>query len=180
MEYKLRGFRVGDAASIAKCANNHKIAQNLRDVFPYPYTKEDGEAYVRMCMAEDKSRAWTMAVDIDGRAVGSIGAVLQSDVSCKTAELGFWLGEDYWNQGIMTSAAVSFSRLIFETYDIERIYCIVFEQNQASQRMLEKAGFSCEGILRNAVYKNGRIQNAMMYAVLRGEILSDSKNADVC
>lgn len=98
---------------------------------------------------------------------GSIGVFVQTDVYEKSAELGYWLSEEYWRQGIMTAAVRQICREAFARFDLLRIYAEPFAHNRGSRRVLEKAGFTCEGTMRNGVFKNGQVHSYCMYALLR-------------
>jgi ribosomal-protein-alanine N-acetyltransferase len=111
------------------------------------------------------------AIDIDGIAVGSIGIFLKDDVYCKSAELGYWLGEPFWGKGIMTQAVKQICKMAFEKYDIVRIFAEPYADNTASRRVLEKAGFRLEGILRKSVYKKGQIMDSCIYALIKDEAI---------
>lgn len=168
-EFILREWKSEDAESVAQAANNEKIAANLRNAFPYPYTLEDAKWYVEDCISRGEYKQITKAIEIDGKAVGSIGIFVQDDVYEKSAELGYWLSEKYWGQGIMTEAVKQICREAFEKFDIIRIYAEPFEHNIGSRGVLEKAGFTCEGTMRNGVYKNGNVYSYCMYSILREE-----------
>lgn len=166
MEFELRPWRAEDAASVARHANNPKIAANLRNVFPYPYTMEDAVGYIKSCMDADPARQCTRAIVIDGEAAGSIGIFLGDDVYCKSAEIGYWLAEPYWGRGVMSAAVQQLCTHAFQTYDLERIYAEIFAHNLGSCRVLEKAGFQREGVLKNSVYKNGVLCDSCIYALI--------------
>ncbi len=102
--FTLRPWQRTDAEAIAEAANNPSIAANLRNVFPSPYTLADAEWYVGDCIAQDGEHQLTRAVMIEGKAVGSIGVFVKDDVYEKSAELGYWLAEAHWGQGVMTEA----------------------------------------------------------------------------
>ena len=104
MDFILRRWKEEDIESVARFANNPRIAENLRDAFPYPYTIQDARMYVRSCVEEDETRQCCRAIEADGKAVGSIGIFLKEDVYRRSAELGYWLAEPYWNKGIMSAA----------------------------------------------------------------------------
>ena len=169
MEFELRPWRAEDAPDAARCANNEKIARNLRDVFPYPYQLKDAEEYVESCVRGDESRQLCRAIVVDGRVSGSIGVFRGGDVYRRSGELGYWLAEDCWGRGIMTAAAVQICREAFARWDIARIFAEPFAWNIGSRRVLEKAGFTLEGVMRQGVYKNGRLGDYCMYALLRPE-----------
>ena len=168
--FTLRPWQLSDAADIASAANNPKIAANLRNVFPSPYTLADAEGYVGGCIAQGEERQLTRAIVIEGRAAGSIGVFVKDDVYEKSAELGYWLAEEHWGRGVMTEAVRRLCREAFRRYDILRIYAEPFSDNLGSRRVLEKAGFTCEGTMRNGVYKNGRVHSYCVYALLREEL----------
>jgi len=167
MDFELRRWKVEDAPDVALYANNEKIAKNLRDAFPYPYTLGDAEAYVGSCVNETEELKLCRAIEADGHAIGSIGVFLDGDVYRKSAELGYWLAEDYWGRGIMTQAAKRICSEAFARYDIVRIYAEPFAYNTASRKVLENAGFTLEGVMRSGVYKRGELCDYCMYALLR-------------
>lgn len=169
MDFILRPWRREDAAAVAEYADNEKIARNLRDVFPHPYTLADAQGFIDSCLAGDPGASLCRAIEVDGRAAGSIGLFRGSDVYQKTAELGYWLAEDFWGRGIMTQAVRQLCREGFARWDIQRIYAEPFARNAGSRRVLEKAGFTLEGVMRRAVYKRGEICDHCMYALLRPE-----------
>jgi len=168
--FTLRPWRPGDAEDVAAAANNPKIAANLRNVFPHPYTLADAEWYVNDCIARGESRQLTRAIIIEHRAVGSIGIFVKDDVYEKSAELGYWLAEEHWGRGVMTEAARQLCREAFGRFDIIRIFAEPFADNLGSRRVLEKAGFTCEGTMRDGVFKNGQVHSYCVYSLLRDEL----------
>lgn len=167
MEWKLREWRMEDAQSIARYASNPAVAANLRDVFPSPYALQDAQDYLRCCIEGDKTAERCLAIQVNGEAAGSIGVFVKDDVYRKSAELGYWLGEPFWGGGIMTGAVRQICSDAFSRFDIARIYAEPFAANIGSRRVLEKAGFQLEGLLRNSVYKNGVLQDSCIYALLK-------------
>lgn len=166
----LRPWRQTDAADIAAVADNPNIAANLRNVFPSPYTLADAKWFVGGCAAQGEERQLARAIVIDGKAAGSIGIFVKEDVYEKSAELGYWLAEAHWGRGVMTEAVRQICREAFDRFDILRIFAEPFADNQGSRRVLEKAGFTWEGTMRNGVYKNGQVHSYCMYALLREEL----------
>ncbi len=166
-KFELRKWRLEDVRDVAHYANNEHIAANLRNVFPYPYTLEDAKAYISSCVENSEERQICRAIIVDGHAVGSIGIFCGSDVYEKSGELGYWLAEEYWKQGIMTEAVKQICREAFEKFDIVRIYAEPFAYNAGSRKVLKKAGFSQEGVIRKGVYKWGKIHDYCIYGLLR-------------
>lgn len=169
MYFELRKWKMDDIADVAYYANNKKIANNLRDSFPYPYTKKNAEEFVQGCVENDETRQMCRAIIINGRVTGSIGVFFQDDVYNRCGRLGYWLAEDYWNRGIMSQAIARICNDVFNNYNIIRIYAEPFSFNIGSRRALEKAGFVLEGIMKNGVCKDGCIFDYCMYALLREE-----------
>ena len=169
MDFTLRPFGKADADSVAKYANNAKIAAKLRNVFPHPYSKADARAFIESCVKEEGERQMIRAICIGGEAVGSIGIFPKEDVHEQSAELGYWLGEPFWNQGIITKAIGEICAQAFARYDIVRIYAEPFAENAGSRRVLEKAGFSLEGVMKKSVLKNGKLQDSCLYAFIKEE-----------
>jgi ribosomal-protein-alanine N-acetyltransferase len=167
MKFDLLKWKHEYAESVANYANNKKIADNLRNVFPYPYTIDDAKWYVNNCAQNTEENQLCRAIVVDGEAVGSIGVFVKDDVYCKSAELGYWLGEPFWNKGIMTEAISRICSEAFKKYDIVRIFAEPFAVNIGSRRVLEKSGFTLEGILKNSVCKNGVIIDSCMYALCK-------------
>ncbi|MEX1257147.1 MAG: GNAT family protein [Gemmatimonadota bacterium] len=159
---ELRPWKKSDRASIAKRANNPKIAIHLRDRFPYPYREADAKSWLAVVTKERPPHH--AAIAVGGEAVGGIGVHVQSDVHRRSAEIGYWLGEDFWGRGIMTEAVRAYTEYAFETFDICRLFAGVFETNPASARVLEKAGYVLEGRLRRSVYKDGKMLDQLLYA----------------
>lgn len=165
MHFTLRPFTTNDLESLVKYANNPKIAANMTDKFPHPYTKENGKMFIEM--ATKNIPANILAIDINGEACGGIGIHPQEDVHRKNAELGYWLGEPFWGNGIIPEAIIQMVEYGFMNFDINRIFARPYGTNSASQRVLEKAGFSLEARLEKTLYKNGEYKDELIYAVRR-------------
>src|SRR4051812_39138099 len=102
----LRAWRPGDLDSLVANASDESVWRGLRDRFPYPYTGNDGRAWLARAV-DESDRAW--AIEIDGAAVGGVSLHPGSDVHRHSAELGYWLGQRYWGRGIMTSIIGTFT-----------------------------------------------------------------------
>jgi [ribosomal protein S5]-alanine N-acetyltransferase len=163
--FRLRPWQPGDEASLVRHANNEKIWLNLRDTFPHPYTWQDAQTWVQY--APSFPNSLNLAIEVDGAACGGIGLLFQQDIYRRSAEIGYWLGEAYWNRGLVTAAVKMLSAFVFDHYDICRIYAGIFAYNQASMRVLEKAGYQLEAVHRQAITKNGRTLDEYLYALLK-------------
>ena len=170
MTCRIRKWKLSDAKDLAMALSNQKIQDNLRDGLPYPYTEQDGTAYISAMLSADENETFAFAIIVDGKAVGSIGVFRQGNIHRQTAELGYYIAEEYWGKGIMTEAVIQICEYVFEKSDIIRIYAEPFAYNAASCRVLEKAGFQYEGTLRNNAVKNGKVIDMKMYSLLKEEI----------
>ena len=158
---RLRPWQRGDEASLLLHANNPRVAKNLHDHFPSPYTRIDAEEYINLNLAE--ARANNLAIEVAGEAAGSIGLVMQEEGS---AEIGYWLGEQYWGRGVMTEAVVAMTRYGFEVLKLPLIFATCFPWNKGSMRVLEKAGYDLLEVRKKAVEKAGRKVNTHIYQIL--------------
>ncbi|WP_409199929.1 GNAT family N-acetyltransferase [Methanobrevibacter sp. DSM 116169] len=165
MNFKLEKWSPDFAEDISKHANNPKIAINLRDSFPNPYFLENAIEYINFVLIDNNT--FSRAILIDGEAVGSVAISIKEDVHSKSAELGYWLGEDYWNKGIMTKVIKEFTNLVFNETDIVRIFAEPFSYNLSSKKVLEKVGFNLEGIKLKNVYKNGKFYDSYLYSLIK-------------
>ena len=166
MKYQLRKWRLTDAKELAAVLNNRNVTNNLRDL-PFPYTERDAEDYITAMLAAGEQDTFAYAITVEDRAVGSIGVFRQDNIHRRTAELGYYLAEEYWGRGIMSEAICQLCALLFETTDILRIYAEPFSYNAGSRRALEKAGFQYEGLMRCGGVKNGKPVDMALYSLTR-------------
>lgn len=159
----LRPPRKSDAGSIVKHLNDIKVSRCLSSV-SFPYTIKDAKQWIKKCR-EVKGEALRFVINIEKEAVGVIS--LEKIKLGHKAELGYWLGRKYWGKGIMTKAVRAVLKHGFRRYKLRRIQAHVFTSNQASVRVLEKAGFKLEGLLRKAVKKGDRILDAYIFGKIK-------------
>ncbi len=167
MESQIRNWRLSDAKELAAALSNKKILDNLRDGLPFPYTERDAEEYIEAMLGADENNTFAFAVIFDDKVIGSIGAFRQGNIHSRTAELGYYIAEEHWGRGIMTDAVRQLCEYVFSRTDIIRIFAEPFAYNTGSCRVLEKAGFQFEGVLRANAVKNGKIIDMRMYSLLR-------------
>lgn len=162
----LRRWRKADQEPLARHANNRKVSVNLRDLFPYPYTLEHAREWIaRQTAMPDPST--NLVIEHAGEFVGNVGLKPLTDVNRFTAEVGYWLGEDFWGRGFATEALASFTEYVFAQFPFERLEAWVFSSNPASGRVLEKAGYEYEATLRQSVFKEGRFLDSHVYVRFR-------------
>jgi len=160
----VRSWEPDDVPSLVRHANNRRIWSNLRDRFPHPYTTADGNAFIRRVRVSRPET--TFAIEVNREAAGGIGFMLQPDVERVSAEIGYWLGETYWGRGVCTEALRAVTEYAIEKHGLTRVYALPFAHNAASCRVLEKAGFVLEGVLRRSAIKDGQIADQKLYGFI--------------
>lgn len=166
MHTTLRPWTLADLPDLVRFANNPHIARFMNDQFPHPYTEEHGRSF--LAMAAHENPAHILAITADGQAVGGIGLHPRTNIERHNAELGYWLAEPFWGRGIVTQAVRQMVDYGFRTFDITRIFARPFGSNLASQKVLEKAGFTLEARFEKTFFKNGEYEDELVYAVRRG------------
>ena len=167
MKTKLRKWQMEDARQLSEMLNNQKILANLRDGLSFPYTIDDAKKYIQAMLDSDQDQTFAYAITDEDRVIGSIGVFRKDNIHFQTAELGYYIAEPDWGQGHGTRAVRQVCELIFETTDIIRIFAEPFARNLGSCRILEKADFQLEGILRKNALKNGQTEDMKLYALVR-------------
>lgn len=164
-DYNLRRFLYGDAIALAKHGNNYKIARNLRDSFPHPYTVEHARAWIQHVKEHESDTRFIISHEEE--AIGEIGFVRQLDVHRFAAEIGYWMSEDHWGKGVGSRALSEVSRYAFEKHGLVRLFADVAEHNVGSCRILEKCGFQLEAVFRNHIYKEDQFYNQYVYGLIK-------------
>lgn len=170
MKCRIRKWELSDAKDLAAALSNRKVQDNLRDGLPYPYTEQDGKEFISAMLSADENETFAFAITVDDMVIGSIGIFRQGNIHRQTAELGYYIAEEYWGKGIMTEAVKQICEYVFVNSDIIRIYAEPFAYNIASCRVLEKVGFQYEGTLRSNAVKNSKVIDMKMYSLLKEEI----------
>ncbi len=158
----VRAWRMSDAESVVRHANNINVARQLRDRFPHPYSRANAHAFLKA--ATSAATFDNLAIDVNGEAAGAIGHVAGTDVERYSAEIGYWLGEEYWGRGIATEALILVTSHLFTNGHVLRLFALPFADNAGSRRVLEKAGYDFEGILKSSSVKYGKPRDQALYA----------------
>jgi [ribosomal protein S5]-alanine N-acetyltransferase len=162
----VRSYRVEDAASLARHGNNRKIWLNLRDRFPHPFEETPCVEYIAHVLASPAESSF--AIDVGGSAIGGISLQVGTDIERIGAEIGYWIGEEFWNRGITTSAIKLLTAHALSELGLFRVFAVPFTRNTASCRALEKAAYQREGLLRRSAIKDGQVLDQFLYATVRG------------
>jgi len=165
----LRMYSLNDAPELQRLIGDRDIALTTINI-PHPY--EDGMAEQWIQTTKEKfEKGEAVHFAIVHRAqhffIGGIG--LTVDKQNEVAELGYWIGKPYWNQGYCTEAAQAVLRYGFEVLGLNRIQARHFTRNPVSGRVMQKIGMNHEGHLRQAVKKWGKFEDWESYGILRSE-----------
>ena len=162
---RVRSWKKSDVDSVVRHGNNIKIWRNLRDRFPHPYTREAAREWIEfatVCRPEVD-----FAIEAEGEAVGGVGMKPGIDVERLSAEIGYWIGEPFWGKGIATAALSATVAYAFRELGMVRVFAVPFATNLASARVLEKAGFVREAVMRSSAVKEGKVLDQWLYAITR-------------
>jgi len=162
---ELRLWRLTDLDALVRKANNRAVWRNLTEAFPHPYTRGDGEQWIKQCLEQRPPR--NLVISIADELAGACGIALGEGTVQQTAAIGYWLGHEHWGKGVASAALGPFLSCVWDTFPVTRLQASVFAWNPASARVLEKNGFTLEGTLRNAVHKDGEITDELVYGLLR-------------
>ena len=164
-DVKVRTWRKDDLKALLRHANNAKIAANLRDQFPHPYTRRDALDFLDYAHMQEPECSF--AIELKGEAIGGVGFLIGRDIARMTAEMGYWLSEEYWGRGIATRVVAAVSDWALDNYQLTRVFAQAFAHNTASIRVLEKAGFVREGVMKKSAIKNGEVLDQVLFAKVR-------------
>lgn len=160
---QLRNINKAAPEEIQKLANNHAIAVNLRDAFPYPYTVEDAVTYLEL--AANGVLGHVFGIYDNDTFVGCCSLIPQNDVYRINAEIGYWIGEPYWGRGYATDTVRQCLKFAFEELNLLRVYANIYEYNIGSMKVLEKVGFEKEAIIKSSIMKEGKIFDEHLYSI---------------
>jgi ribosomal-protein-alanine N-acetyltransferase len=169
---ELRPFTRDDVPTVTRLAGEREIAATTVSI-PHPYNERMAEEWIGSHQgAFDAGKAVTFAITL--REETLIGAIeMDIDAANRSAEIGYWVGKPYWNRGYCTEATRAVIRYGFEVQGLNRIQAIHMSKNPASGRVMEKAGMTHEGTLRQSLFRWDRFEDAEIYAILRHDALRD-------
>jgi [ribosomal protein S5]-alanine N-acetyltransferase len=164
---ELTEVRETDNLHLVLYLNDTTIFNNTL-MIPFPYTQASADFFINLCRESEKKNGFITNFAIRERATGALiggcGRFLREPYK---DEIGYWLGKPFRKQGIMSAVVRSLCDYLFETTELVRIEALVFADNEASAKTLEKAGFQREGYLRKYTFKNGQMQDDIIYSKLR-------------
>ena len=165
----LRPFALSDAADVQRLAGDGAVADTTLNI-PHPYPDGAAEQWISSHVACFQRRE-IMTLAITLRASGELAGCisLRLNDTHNRAELGYWMGVPYWNQGYCSEAARAVIAYGFEQMALNRIFAHHLTRNPASGRVMQKAGMAYEGMLRQHAKKLERYEDLAIYGILRSE-----------
>ncbi|MBD3239216.1 MAG: GNAT family N-acetyltransferase [Chitinivibrionales bacterium] len=161
-DFHIRHLRMSDAHALAHHGDNPRIRRHLPDSFPSPYRVRDAKRFIAEMTKAPTAAAFTVASRDE--AIGCVVLKAGRDINRLSAEIGYWLGEPFWRQGIMSAAVTFVTRFAFAELGFVRLYGTPFASNAVSVRVLENAGYRIEGIMRASALKDELIRDQMLLA----------------
>ncbi len=158
----LRAWCEADAEALALHANNPDVWRHMSDAFPHPYTLAIAQHWVARGHIDFGGDNWAIA--FHGQTVGGCGIHVGSGAFRCNAEIGYWLAQAQWGQGIATQVAGVLAERALQDPAVTRIFAPVHADNPRSMRVLEKCGFEREGLQRLSALKAGQVIDRVMMA----------------
>jgi RimJ/RimL family protein N-acetyltransferase len=167
--YFLSEINKNDKQYLVKYLNDFDIYKYTLNI-PHPYTIKDAENWIKFVKIDKDNKGVLTHFSIRNKNLDLIGGISfhsKYGINSFKDEFGYWLAKDYWNKGIMTSIVKRFCQYGFENFSLKRLEATVFENNLASSKVLEKAGFQYEGTLRNFLKKDNNLVNVKLYSLIK-------------
>jgi [ribosomal protein S5]-alanine N-acetyltransferase len=164
----LRPFILADAPEVQRLAGAREVASTTANI-PHPYPDGLAEEWIGSHQAKfDAGELVNFAITLrDGTLMGAIGLVINK--THRRAEMGYWLGVPYWNQGYTTEAAQAVLGYGFEKLGLNRIFARYLTRNPASGRVMHKMGMTYEGCQRQHDLKWDQFEDIGLYGILKSE-----------
>jgi len=171
-QINLRYLKKFDALSVQKNAKDFEIARYT--TIPHPYTLKNAEDFIKLTHLKiNKKKAFEYGIELkETRGIIGMIGLMNIDYNNKNAEVGYWLGKNYWGKGIMKDAIKLILNFGFKELKLVRIYARVMHPNIASAKLLEKSGFKCEGTMRKSTFRNDKWMDNINYSILSNEFMS--------
>lgn len=167
----LRNLQPEDAERMYVLLADEEIVENGL-LFTYPVEAGRVEAYLERVQKDiEKDRlTWAICLREGGLLIGVLS--LYINPKHHHAEIGYWMGKAYWNQGFTTEACRQVLVLGFEEIQLHRIFAEIFRGNDSSIRVMQKVGMQYEGILRQHLHHwRGDYRDLVVYGILRHEFI---------
>lgn len=166
MNVQLRNLKLNDA----HCIQNHAtepVVKNLGKSGQKSFGLDEIHSFILKDKNAHRVKQINKAIIYENETIGTISLIIQEDVASKCGELVFWIGEKYWGRGITKNAIEEMCRVGFSEFNLVRIFAVPVFENMRARKVLEKAGFRLEGIMRKSAYLNDQHHNTSMYTLIK-------------
>lgn len=161
----LRPFEPADADVVQREVSRVEIARMMAIPHPYP-----AGAAAEWIATTKPGRDFAVESHETAELVGAI--TLNRHEQHRRAELGYWCVLAHWSRGYMTEAVRAVIDHGFRELALHRVHAQCYGDNPASRRVLEKAGMTYEGSLRQHSFRLGRFADKLQFGILRSEWLA--------
>lgn len=165
----LRPFELSDAADIQRLAGDRAIADTTLNI-PHPYEDGMAEEWIATHLPQfeaGRQVVFAMTLLESGDLIGAIGLTIRQRF--QRAEIGYWVGRSYWNQGYCTEAGLAVIKHAFADLNLHRVHAFHLSRNPASGRVMQKLGMTREGLARQHVRRWEVYEDLVLYGILRSE-----------
>jgi len=166
----LRPLNINDASDVQRLAGVKEIA-SVTVLIPYPYEIKMAKAWIEShqgLFKNGRHAIFAITHKEQGYMIGVISLGINQEH--QWADMGYWIGVDYWKQGYCTEAAIRILEYGFNDLNLNRIKASHFKRNPASGRVMEKIGMKYEGCQREQIKKWGRFEDSVLYGILKKEL----------
>lgn len=167
----LNELRAGDIPRIVKFASAKEITQYTLNI-PHPYAEKDAIYWLNMAyqgFKEGTQQVFAIRLKPDLEFIGGIGLIITRRFH--RAEIGYWVGKPFWNEGYTSEAMKAVIEHGFQKLNLNKIYAIHLYENPASGKVMEKNGMQREGLLKEHVFKDGTYYDVVQYGMTKGDFL---------
>jgi [ribosomal protein S5]-alanine N-acetyltransferase len=168
----LRPPTLKDAADIVENVNNLKVSRYLAHI-PFPYSVKNAKYFIRLCRKQQSQIQCTdlsFVVELrrEKKVIGCVGFI-RIDRFTGKADIGYWLGKNYWRNGFAFEAVGALIKFAFNKFKLQRLEAAIYADNLASQALVKKLGFKKEGVRHRASRSlaTGVLHDATIYALLK-------------
>ncbi len=169
----LRNFTLADAPEVKRMAGDVAVAMNTLNM-PHPYVNGVAEEWINSLAGEfnsESSIVFAITLKESRSLIGAIGLTLK--LQFRNAEMGYWLGKEYWNKGYTTEAAIAVIQYAFNNLPVHKISANHFHDNLASGKVMLKAGMHYEGIQKEHIWHWNTYKHLLNYAIFNPNNIKD-------
>ncbi len=167
--FVMRQLKKQDLGQLVIRCNNVNISKQTYNL-PFPYTESFAESrlvFIGDGFLKGERIVWLITEKNSGIIVGEMGLHLLQEH--QTAELGYWIAEEFWGKGIATEVLACVMDFGFGEMGLHKIFATHFGNNPASGKVMQKCGMKHEGVLRSHVISRGEFKDLVQFGLLQSE-----------